>query len=319
MWIFQTINFTAVITYALLLSTLIACGGSGGKDNENSQLTGETRIYVSVVHHNEEYGDFVENMENYEGYREDLLALGEYLFGENIVMNFQSDWNFLAAVDRHETSDSPYIISSNGKNIVRYFKEDLGHEIDPHAHETEYNYADVAFLIEQLGVMPSDIVGGFLAIPPGDSDYQQFLSPMQGWVYPAYAWQAEWLWGGDSLNHANDIHASGVWNPKDSTSFFEHDDNAPLPCIGNYTKTMDGIYDLLGKLESGLLKRNTMYTASFFVGWEAVEESMEELQRELPLLRQYEEEDKLVFASLEEIGRTWRRSYDSRGNVYICN
>ena len=48
-----------------------------------------------------------------------------------------------------------------------------------------------------------------------------------------------------------------------------------------------------------------------------MDNSLEQLKKELPRLRQYEEEGKIVFASLLETGRIWQDRYKSEGNVYV--
>ena len=94
------------------------------------------------------------------------------------MLNYQSDWGFLNAVRLYDQG-AP---NRDGKNIVRYFRENLGFEVDPHAHPNEgppfYNLADVAWHIEQLGVQPSGTVGGFIAWPTQKSDYSTLLNPI---------------------------------------------------------------------------------------------------------------------------------------------
>ncbi len=89
---------------------------------------------------------------------------------------------------------------------MQYLKQDLGFEIDPHAHETTYSYADVAYLIEQLGVEPSHLPGGLLADPPEKSKLEYLWEPIQGRQYPSSIWQADFLWGGGTGNHVNETY-----------------------------------------------------------------------------------------------------------------
>lgn len=126
--------------------------------------------------------------------------------------------------------------STKGKNFLRYLKEDLGFEIDPHAHETQYNYADVLYLIEALGVSVSQTVGGFCAAPPESSKLEYLWVPITGWIYPDYTWQPDFLWGDATCHHIDEdsLWISGIWKPQDTKHFLVHDEDAPLPCFGGY-------------------------------------------------------------------------------------
>lgn len=66
----------------------------------------------------------------------------------------------LLAVQQFDTGT--VIANTNGKNLLRWFVEEKGVICDPHSHENGYNYADVAYLHEQLGIMATKVVGGFL-------------------------------------------------------------------------------------------------------------------------------------------------------------
>lgn len=306
-------NRAAVVLLSLVFAFCVSCG----RDRNGTTNTANSVIYVNFVHHNEEYIDYVNNPHEYETYRNQLLRLAEYLHEEGIVMNIQSDWTFLVAVLNNEIPDSPYLDRTLGKNVLQYLKQDLGHEIDPHAHETQYNYADVAYLLELLGVEPSAVTGGFIAIPPDESVYYRFLSAIQGRVFPEYSWQASLLWGGASRQHMQDIYASGIWRPKSGEEFFVHDPTAPLPHIGGYTFEVGGVYDLIDRLDRGVLLPAKMYTATIFIPGDDIDNSLEELKREMPRLHQHKEEGKIDFASLLDTGRIWQNRYKSDGNVYI--
>lgn len=170
-----------------------------------TEVLGVEPVYISIIMHNEEpnggyHPNFVAEPAVFAQHRAALLAFAEMLYAEGVMFNWQSDWNFLRAVQLYD-NEPP---STNNKNIVRYLKEDLGFEVDPHAHETTYNYADVAALIELLGVTPSNTVGGMVVFPPVQSIVERLWLPITGWKFPGYTWQAEILWGGGTEDHQDE-------------------------------------------------------------------------------------------------------------------
>ena len=99
-------------------------------------------VYQSFVTHNEEN----EPYNNYSYYilrRGIIVQLANYVVQNNARWNFQSDWKFLQAVINFDTGN--VVSNTNGKNLIKWLTEDMGIECDPHAHETQHNYADVAY------------------------------------------------------------------------------------------------------------------------------------------------------------------------------
>ncbi len=299
----------------VLAGALWGCGGVSSPDTPPTTAvdTGADPVYVSVVLHYEE--TFVQDARYFARQREDLVALAEYLAGQGIVLNLGPDWAFMKAVDSFETDRMRR--STMDKTILRYLREDLGHEIDPHAHEHGWNYADVAYLIEQQGVEPSRIASGLVVDPPEDSVYDQFLSPIEASRFPGYTWQAEWLWGDATAGHVNDTPASGIWRPRDRDHFYEHDDAGPIPVIGKYTNDIAGVYDLIDKVQAGEIEGGHMLTAAIFIGQGSVSSMLEELQEEMPRLKEAEAAGSLRFVSLKAAGLIWRSEYDGEGFLYI--
>jgi hypothetical protein len=306
-----------------LVGCLLLFGCGGGEDSSTATPSSTTPVYVSIVLHNEEpgpdtgYEDYRFNREYYSLHREMLRRLALMLYSHGLPLNFQSDWTFLVAVSQFDTADSEFVSNTNGKNIIKYLHEDLGVEIDPHAHETIYNYADVAYLIEQLGVSPTRIAGGFISDPPEESIYEHFLQPIRGANY-SYTWQAEVLWGNSTYLHSADIPASGVWRPSSRSRFYVHDSNAPLVVIGKYTGTIEGVYDLIDKIEQGTLPAQRIYTATIFLSQkELTIESISKLEEELLKLKALASEGKVVFATLQEVFSVWQERFNSAPNIYI--
>ena len=274
-------------------------------------------IYVSIVMHNEEpagggYPDFVNDPQAFFMHRKALVRFVDMLHANGVMFNYQSDWNFLKAVALYDRGT----VETNGRNIVRYIKEDLGFEVDPHAHETLYNYADVAYLIEALGVAPSRTVGGFQAAPPENSKLEYLWQPITGSQYPDYTWQAEILWGGATLNHIDEepLWVSGVWKPEDKYHFLDHDDNAPLPFVGGFGRGWEKLELLLEMQQSGELEHGRIYTCTIFVTQSKVLKPA--------FIREFEEQIKahdragdLVWAGLAQVIDIWETEYNSVPNI----
>ncbi|MEA1892912.1 MAG: DUF4214 domain-containing protein [Campylobacterota bacterium] len=269
-------------------------------------------VFVSVVLHYEE--SFNSMRPRFFEHRENLIALAVFLEENGIKLNLQPDWAFMQAVE--DLEDDVMRLSTNGKNILRYLVEDLGHEIDPHAHEHRYNYADVAYMIQNLGVTPSNIVGGLIVDPPEDSKYDYLLSPIDASSFD-YTWQAQWLWGSGTSGHTHDTAASGIWRPQGTYNFYENDDDASLPCIGKYTNEIDGIYDIIQKIENEEVEADRMLTATIFIGQGEVVSMKNQIQLELETLKEYEEQKKLIFAPLSEVAQSWQECYDAKGYLFI--
>ncbi len=269
-------------------------------------------VYVSIVLHYEE--SFVQSKPYFFQQRNKLLDLAQYLYEEGIPLNLGPDWAFMEAIETFEDDDMRE--TTGGKNILRYITEDLGHKVDPHAHEHIYNYADVAYMIKDLGVEPSRIASGLIVDPPQDSKYDYLCSPIDGNFYD-YTWQAQWLWGDATANHVNDTTASGIWRPKDQLHFYENDDGAPLPCIGKYINDIDGVYDLIEKIATDEVEQGHMYTAAIFIPQGRVTEALEELQTNMTALKQYEASGQLRFVSLQGAAEIWQDVYSGEGYVYI--
>ena len=278
-------------------------------------------IYVSIVSHNEEpatgmYPDFTVDTAAFWEHRAALLDFSEMLHEEGVMFNYQSDWNFLLAATLFDTGT----VSTNGKNFLKYLEEDLGFEVDPHAHETQYNYADVAYLMHQLlGHEPSHTVGGYIACPPQSSQIEYFRDTLHGWNYP-YAWKAEILWGGSFQYHIGDdsLWTSGVWKPKDNYNYLLHDEYAPLPEIGRYNGTWQGLWDLIEKQENGELVYGRIYTATIFL-----EQSMmldpafiDTFRNRIQSLASYTNSGRIVWVGLSQAKEIWETEYNSRPNLY---
>lgn len=267
-------------------------------------------IYVSFASHNEDefhpdYPNYVNDEEAFWQHRSDVIAYATMLYQHGVKYDFQTDWNFLLAVLAYDKGDE----STNGKNVIRYLHEDLGVDIDPHSHENGgYNLVDVAYLIEQTGVTPTGVVGGFIAGPTEDSQLEYFWSLSRGEKYPSATWKPEILWGGGTGQHQNEssFWTSGIWYPKNAENFKVHDSNAPLPVVGNYLSSWEGLDDLLGKLNNGELDKNGFYTITIMINQSDMDEATRNEYEEHII--SYEDEvanGQIIYATVSETFATW--------------
>jgi len=278
-------------------------------------------IYVSIFSHNEEanrggYPDFVEDEDAFWEQREGIVNFANMLYEEGVMYNYQSDWTFLLAARLYDRGTE----STNNKNVVRYLKEDLGFEIDPHAHESKYNYADVAYLIDQLGVEPSHTVGGAVAYPPEDSKIEYLWETIEGWKY-SYSWKAKVIMGTGVAGHQNEeeFWISGIWKAKDDENTLVHDEDAPLPVIGSYGRRGDylgeDLDELLAFQKNGDLVPGKIYTASFSVrqDW-FTDESIKEFRE---MIKGYEDETaegRIIWVGFDEVYTIWADEYNAEAN-----
>jgi len=280
-------------------------------------------VYLTIVSHNEEplsgRPDYTADVNYYLQNRVLLKLFAETITSRGATYNFESDWNYLKAVAMYDVGG----VTDNtaGKNIVRWMKEDLGVEIDPHAHETQYNYADVAYLIEQLGVTPSKNVGGFLYDPPDNNQgWEQHMNGIYGWMYPTYFWRADHLWGAGTYQHqGNDDKSSGIWRPKDRYNFYVDDPNQRLLYIGGCNGSRPLLQQVLNDIETGQAPADGFYTADlgYAQDW-LTPQSIAELGSFIDSLAPYVAQGRVRWVTLTEMADLWRTEYGSHPFRYDC-
>jgi hypothetical protein len=269
-------------------------------------------IYVSIVLHHEEEPLYHQNKTLFISTREKLVQLADMLHENGAMFNYQPDWPFPKAVSKFDTGTP----ETNGKNVMRYLYEDLGFEIDPHAHATLYNRADVAYEIEMTGVEPSGISGGVVVSPVEDSILERLWEPITGTVYPTYTWEAEAMWGGATAGHAGEenLYVSGIWKPKSRYYYLAHDDDAPKPAIGRYTGTWEGLDKLLQLQQDGELDPDEIHTCSIFISQGDLTAQGFIAEFEEDLLERKNGPGNIEWVGLDEVLGIWRDEYDSQPN-----
>lgn len=317
-------GLSAGTTYTYQVAAYDAAGNASAK-SASAAVFVVTPVYLTFVMHNEEPGGsggcygYLENKQTYLKDRETLRQLVETLKNKGAKFDWQSDWAFLKAAALYDTGDA--VNNTNGKNIVRWMKEDMGVSVDPHGHETQYNYADVAYLIKQLGVTPSSVAGGFLYYPYDNSQgWEKFRNPIQASTNTdaSYSWRGEILWGaGTYLHQGDDEDSSGIWKPKDKYAFGSHDEAGNLINVGNAGSSMTKVPDMIQRIDSGELQAGKIYTVSHFVaqcGLSSV--TISSIAQSLDGLQGYVNQGKLIHATLPEAVQLWQTSYSSQSSRY---
>lgn len=270
-------------------------------------------IYVSIVSHNEDmlsgqYPDFTKDQAEFERQREAVASFAAMLAKNQAKYDFQTEWNFLLGMQKYDKGTT----STNGKNLIAYLSEDLGMSVDPHSHEKlGYNYADVAYLISTFGVEPTGVVGGMIAAPPEDSILEYLWKPIEANKYD-YTWTPEIGWGGGTGLHINEtsLWTSGVWRAKDNEHYQEHDASAPLPIVGRYNSSWEGLDDLLEKQANGELKAGNIYTITIMQNqtW-LTDQTIAEFETQLKTYADETADGRIVWATLPEVYEAWHTLY----------
>lgn len=207
-----------------------------------------------------------QNRTSYLTWRSKLIGVANLMRGSNLPWSLQPDWKILQCALLYE--DAALMQTTNGKNLFRYLKEDLGTVIDAHSHENGgYNYTDVAHLIDSLGVEPSTVIGGHIWDPalPQFQEWDRYRVPVPGERYPWAVWRGDILMGSGTPNHVDDPMVSGVWRPQDRDHYFTHDDNANIAAVGQYKGTIESIPELAALYQSGAVATPFMLTSSYAI------------------------------------------------------
>jgi len=261
-----------------------------------------------------------ESRQNYLLYRGKLIAVGNLFNNYDARWVFQPDWKFLLAALMYE--DSTLIGTTNGKNLLRFMKEDLHVVIDPHSHEQQgYNYTDVAHLLDSLSVGGSTVIGGHIWDPslPQFQRWDRFRVPVAGAQYPWALWRGDILMGSGTPNHVNDPHISGVWRPKDRYHYFEDDTAGNIVSVGQYKGTVATVQELVNLYASGVVPPQYMLTTSIHIkpatitsanGLRVIEDSV------LIPLDSLQSQGKATLTDFTSLVNAWRTLFGARAYIY---
>jgi hypothetical protein len=262
----------------------------------------------------------LQSRQNYLVHRANLIAMAALAESTGVQWTLQPDWKLLEAALLYE--DSGLRATTNGKNFLRYLKEDRGVVIDPHSHENGgYNYTDVAHLLDSLGVGATTVIGGHIWDPSLSQfqEWDRYRVPVAGEHYPGATWRGDILIGSGTPNHVNDPLISGVWRPRDRDHYFEHDPAANITAIGAYKKSIASIGELIALYRSGLVPPTAMLTFSCNInpstlaapgGLAAVADTV------IAPLVAWRDSGLVVLADFTSLIRTWETTYGAHGFLY---
>jgi hypothetical protein len=241
--------------------------GSGPLTSSSSGGGGGAPVQVVVFTHVEDNTPVgvlgsPQSKASYDKLRSSLLAVAEKARARTITWVLQPDWTLLEAALLYE--DAARRATTGGKNVFAYLRDELGVPIDPHSHEKGgYNYADVAYLLAELGVGGSTVIGGHIWDPslPEFQEWDRFREPLKGQKYPSFSWRGDILIGAGTPNHVNDPVVSGLWRPLDRDHFFEHSPSGNIVAVGAWRDDLAGVEELVALRASGSAPTSMLLTA----------------------------------------------------------
>ncbi|KXK55039.1 MAG: peptidase S8/S53 subtilisin kexin sedolisin [Chlorobi bacterium OLB7] len=313
----RTVRLSPISVIIFAIALLCAIGRLYGQSPPQNGV-----VYVCLFMHNEDnlLRDLTSQVSQ-ERYVQNRAALVEFcrmIQRNGVAFNWEPEWLFLEAALKWETPE--LMAQTNGKNIVRFIKEDMGISVDPHSHEQKgYNYADVACLIDSLGVKPTTVIGGHVWDPesPNFQEWDRFRQPLRGSKYPWYVWPGNILIGSGTPNHVNDPSPSGVWRPKDRYNYFVDDPNANVYAVGQYASTVEGVRQLVDLYKNGAISSDKILTATFSTGQGRLPGETKPFEDTVvkPLLEmQARGEVKIV--TFVELIRLFEEEYGGAGHIY---
>ena len=100
--------------------------------------------------------------------------------------------------------------------------------------------------------------------------------------------------------------------------YLTHSDTAPLPDIGSYTKTWEGVDDLLTKQAAGTLAADKLYTVTIVVNQDEMSDPnmINETVAQIEAHNDEVTAGNMAWSSLENIIATWQTDFNSEPNIY---
>lgn len=286
-------------------------------------------VYLTLVSHNEDQVQWLNNS-YYISKRNILVQIANIVQSKGAVWSHQSDWRFLQAVALYDTGS--VLSNTNGKNLIRWMVEDKGVICDPHSHEgSGYNYADVAYLHQQLGITPTKIVGGFLydTVINGNN-WENLQNGIYGRIYTSYFWQPDVLWGGGTPGHQNDPYPLGAWKPQSMANYYYHDTTKHLVLLGhgcdnhiedtsNITYNTQIIRTIVNDINYGMLPDSGFYPAySFFNEGDLNQTRVDKISQFIDSIAPMVTQGKVSWKNLTEIYNIWNTTYGKKPYWVMC-
>jgi|CXWL01.1.fsa_nt_gi hypothetical protein len=257
---------------------------------------------------------------NYLVWRDLLIKMANLTRRYNMTWVLQPDWKFLEAALLYE--DTATMASTGGVNLLRYLRDNLGVIIDPHSHEGGgYNYPDVAYLLEQLGVGGSTVIGGHVWDPslPQFAHWERFRVPVAGEKYPSALWRGELLMGSGTPGHTNDPIISGMWRPKDPYNYFVDDPLGNISAVGAYKSDVAGITTLRGLYETGRFDATCMLTNTIHVFPSTISSAggLATIERDVVIpLQTLRDSGQVEITNFTALAATWKSRFAGKACIY---
>ena len=286
-------------------------------------------VYMTLASHNEDNSNWT-TFSFYKPKRDLLVQLANIVQTKGAAWSFQSDWKFLLGVMMFDTGS--VVSNTNGKNLIKWMVEDKGIFCDPHSHEANgYNYADVAYLHQQLGITPTKVVGGFLydTVINGNN-WENFESGIYGRMYPSYFWQPDILWGGGTPLHVADPYPLGAWKPKSMADYYTHDSTKHLVLLAhgceNHIEDTSNIYynteilrNIVRQLDNGRLPDSGFYPAfSIFNVGDLNASRVTKISQFIDSVNALTAGGRVQWKSLTQIYNIWNSTYNKRPYRIMC-
>ena len=269
----MAVSPAATTTYTLTATN--AAGSVQASTTVTVMAPSTSKLHLAIATHSEDRHhpqtpDYQADKAAYTASRNGLLAFAGAMASRGLKWNWQSDYNFLEACRKWEiqTPDAALLAATGGKTIVRFLREDLDVECDPHSHENDgYNYADVAWLMSACGVEPAPVVGGHIYDPsdPGFQNWPRFNAGIGGAKYPSAAWKPQLLMGAGTGQHRNDPTASGIWRPLSTSAFFTTGGSG-VAAFGGWDNEPASLAGLAQSVASGQMDPSRMWTFTLVLG-----------------------------------------------------
>lgn len=298
------------------------------------QVMAQIKVFVYINSHNEDNIGYLNGIGGYNNYRQNreaLIQLATLTKQKGAKQNWGSDHIALRAIAKYDTGTS--LLNTNGKNLARWMSEDMGVECDPHSHETSYNYGDVAYFMNQLGVPPSGNISGFLFSQlQNGHNWEDYQDGIPGDSFPSFIWYPNVLWGGGSPNHIDDLNYYGCYKPKSMAEVNTHEPNNHLMLIGtgctiklDDTSTIEYnmgiIRRLLTAIETGQLPANGIYTQEIMCNEGTMKQPwfLPMMEQMIDSVNVLAAQNKVQWAHLSEIRDYWKNEYDSIPFIVDCD
>lgn len=257
---------------------------------------------------------------NYLLWRSRLITMAQLARRYNMTWVLQPDWAFLLAAQQYE--DASATASTGGKNVFLYLRDSLGVVIDPHSHENGgYNYTDIAYLLEQLGVGGSTVIGGHVWDPslPEFAHWERFRVPVAGSRYPSATWRGDILIGHGTPGHTNDPIHSGIWRPQDPLNFWSDDPAGNIVAVGSYKYDIASIPELTALYQSGQVEASCMLTSTYHIVPAEISSSASfaTLEQDVLIpLKNLRDKGEVQITDFTRLLATWRSQFASKACIH---